>query len=204
MRPTLPWPPLMVITNRHMAPDLPATIASALGGGAKWILLREKDMPAPARLDLARRLKAQADCHSALLGINSDIAAARGVGAALLHLPVSELHQAARARGFLIGASVHDLQEAERATAAGADYLLLAPIFATQSKRPHRAPIGLAGLKAIAAVSRVPVIALGGMTPSRAAACLQAGAAGVAAMGAIMRAADPAVATAAFLKAMER
>jgi thiamine-phosphate pyrophosphorylase len=199
----LPWPPLMVITNRHMTPDLAATIGAALKGGARWVLLREKDMAPPARLDLARRLKAEAERHSALLGINSDMAAARTLGMPLLHLPITELHQMAQANGFLVGASVHDMDEAERATAAGANYLLLAPIFATESKRPHRPPIGLANLHAIAAAVRIPVIALGGMSPPRAADCLRAGAAGIAVMGAIMRAADPAMVTAAFLKEME-
>jgi thiamine-phosphate pyrophosphorylase len=203
MKPALPIPPLMIVTNRHMACDLPAAIGGALSGGARWILLREKDMAPAERLDLARRLKAQADRHAALFGINSDIATAHAVGATSVHLPMAELCRMPQANGLLVGASAHDRDEAERAVDVGVDYLLLAPIFATESKPLHRPPLGLAGLSAIAAAVRLPVIALGGIVPERAAACLQAGAAGVAVMGAIMRAADPAAITAALLKAME-
>jgi thiamine-phosphate pyrophosphorylase len=203
MKPSIPWPPLMVVSNRQMTTDLPATVAGALDGGAKWILLREKGMAPPARLDLAWQLKAATDSHAALLGVNSDIAAAR-VGAGNVQLPMDQLHRNLDGSRFLLGASVHDVEEAAEAVNAGVDYLLLAPIFATQSKTLHRRPLGLAGLRAIAEVVRIPIIALGGILPERAADCLAAGATGVASMGAVMRAADPAAVVRAFLKAMSR
>jgi thiamine-phosphate pyrophosphorylase len=202
MKPELPSPPLMVITNRHMTADLPATVECALQGGAKWILLREKDMAQSARLDLARRLKALTHRHSAHLGVNSDIATARSVGAASLHLPAGQTLHPTSAPGLLLGASVHDASEAEDAVAAGADYLLLAPIFATESKPMHRPALGLAGLRSIAETVPIPVIALGGITPEKAAACLEAGAAGIAAMGAIMRAPDSGAVVQEYLKAI--
>lgn len=198
----LPWPRLMVITNRHMTVDLPATVADALRGGARWILLREKDMPQSTRLDLARQLKGATDRHAAHLGINSDVAAALSVGAASLHLPAGQLHHKMVAVDRLLGVSVHDAHEADEAVAAGADYLLLAPIFATESKRLHRPPLGLSGLRAITDSVRVPVIALGGISPENALNCLDVGAAGIASMGVIMRAADPAATVEVFLKAM--
>jgi thiamine-phosphate pyrophosphorylase len=204
MRPELPSPPLMVITNRHMTADLPATVEDALHGGAKWVLLREKDMGQPAKLELARRLKALTDRHSAHLGVNSDQATARSIGAASLHLPADRLDHGDSATGFLVGASVHDAREAEAAVAAGVDYLLLAPIFATDSKPMRRPPLGLAGLQAAVEAVSIPVIALGGITPERALACLQAGATGVATMGAIMRAADSGAVVRAFLRAISR
>jgi thiamine-phosphate pyrophosphorylase len=204
MKPELPRPPLMVITNRHMTTDLPATVAGALQAGAKWILLREKEMALPARLDLARQLKALTQRHAAHLGVNSDAATARSVGAEGLHLPAGQWGHGESAAGLLMGASVHDAKEVEAAVAAGVDYLLLAPIFATDSKPMHRPPLGLAGLRAIARAVPIPVIALGGITPERASACLQAGATGVAAMGAIMGAADSGAIVHAFLRAISR
>jgi thiamine-phosphate pyrophosphorylase len=204
MKPPLPTPPLMVITNRHISADLPATIARALDGGAKWILLRERDMAPSARLDLARRIKTQTDRDAALLGINSDLPAAWVIGAASLHLPAAALGHKVDAAHLLLGASVHDAGEVEAALEAGADYLLAAPVFETASKTLQRPPLGLAGLRAIAGAVPVPVIALGGILPERAPACLQAGAAGVAAMGAVMRADDPALVVRAFLEAMPR
>lgn len=204
MKPPLPTPSLMVITNRHMGADLPATVARALTGGAKWILLREKDLAPQPRLDLARRLKADADLHGALFGINSDLPAAQAIGAANVHLPVDAPARAIDATHVLLGASVHDIAEAEAALEAGADYLLLAPIFETQSKTLPRLPLGLARLQTIAEALPVPVIALGGIVPERVTACLDAGATGIAVMGAIMRASDPALAVQTFLEAMSR
>ncbi|MGH6881222.1 thiamine phosphate synthase [Hypericibacter sp.] len=202
MKATLPSPPLMVITNRHMTADLLATVEDALHGGARWILMREKDMKQPAKLELARQLKALTDRHSAHLGVNSDRTTALSIGAAGLHLPADQLDRGEREPGLLMGASVHDAKEAEAAVVAGVDYLLLAPIFATESKPMHRPPLGLDGLRAIAEAVPLPVIALGGINPERASACLEAGAAGIAAMGAVMRAADAGAVVRAFLKAM--
>lgn len=204
MRAMLPQPPLMVITNRQMTVDLTATVAGALAGGARWVLLREKDMAPPARLDLARRLKGLTQRHAAHLGINGDAQAARSVSAEGLHLPGGQAPPSTGVDGLLLGASVHDVPEAEAAVAAGAGYLLLAPIFATESKTLHRPPLGLEGLRSIAETVPIPVVALGGITPDRAAACLEAGAAGVAAMGTIMRAPDPAATVRHYLKAMTR
>lgn len=204
MKRKLPSPPLMVITNRHMTADLLATVEDALHGGAKWVLLREKDMKQPAKLELAQQLKALTDRQSAHLGVNSDRTTARSIGAASLHLPADQLDHRESAPGLLTGASVHDAKEAKVAVAAGVDYLLLAPIFVTESKPMQRPPLGLDGLKAIAKTVSIPVIALGGILPERASACLQAGATGVAAMGAIMRAADSGAMVRAFLKAMSR
>jgi thiamine-phosphate pyrophosphorylase len=204
MKPGLPSPPLMVITNRHMTADLPATVENALHGGARWILLREKDLARRARLELAQRLKRRTDRHSAHLGVNSDWVTARSIGAAGLHLPAGQWHGCKAVAGFLTGASVHDEKEAEEAVKAGVDYLLLAPLFVTESKPMSRPPIGLAGLRRIVEAVRIPVIALGGILPDRTPACLQAGAAGIAAMGAIMGAADSDAVVRAYLKEMSR
>jgi thiamine-phosphate pyrophosphorylase len=70
------------------------------------------------------------------------------------------------------------------------------------SKPGYGPVLGLAALAAMAQRGKRPVIALGGVTPATAAACLAAGAAGVAVMGGIMAAADPAAATAALLEAL--
>ena len=87
----------------------------------------------------------------------------------------------------------------ERAAHAGADYVTLSPIFATASKPGHGPALGPDGLAHVAARLAVPVIALAGVGADNAAACLDAGAAGVAAMGAVMRAADPRAATATLI-----
>jgi thiamine-phosphate pyrophosphorylase len=88
----------------------------------------------------------------------------------------------------LIGISAHAEDDVAAAQTQGADYVTLSPIFATTSKPGYGPALGLAGL-ARALRFGLPVIALGGVTADSAAECLRAGAAGVAVMGGIMRAA---------------
>jgi thiamine-phosphate diphosphorylase len=91
-----------------------------------------------------------------------------------------------------VGRSCHDPREVVAAAAEGADYLTVSPVFLTPSKPGYGPALGLAGLRRLVALTDVPVYALGGVDALGAAACLEAGAAGVAVMGAVMRAEDPA------------
>jgi thiamine-phosphate diphosphorylase len=91
-----------------------------------------------------------------------------------------------------IGVSVHDVTRARAAQAAGADYLVVGPVFPTRT-HPGRRPLGLAGFAAIARLG-LPAIAIGGVTPARAGDLRTAGAHGVAAIRALWDAADPAAA----------
>lgn len=79
----------------------------------------------------------------------------------------------------------------EAAGENGVDYVFVSPVFPTTSKPGYGPALDVAGLEAICAASQVPVYALGGITPANARACLAAGAAGVAVMGAVMAATDP-------------
>ncbi|HEY6852926.1 MAG TPA: thiamine phosphate synthase, partial [Gemmatimonadales bacterium] len=88
-----------------------------------------------------------------------------------------------------IGVSVHDLGEARAAQAAGADYLLVGTIFPTAS-HPERAPLGEAGLAAVAALG-LPVVAIGGITAARVPAVRAAGAYGVGAIRGLWDALEP-------------
>jgi thiamine-phosphate diphosphorylase len=120
--------------------------------------------------------------------VNDDVEAALALGADGVHLGQSdEGAERARAAGLLLGRSASTL---EQALAADADYLGAGPIWATPSKEDADPPIGLAGLRDIALAVPMPVIAIGGVDASNAAACVEAGASGVA----VIRAAtDPAV-----------
>ena len=83
---------------------------------------------------------------------------------------------------FLIGTSCHSLGSALGAARAGADYIYFSPIFFTPSKANYGPPQGLERLTAICRAVQIPVIAIGGISAENAASCLQAGAAGVAAI----------------------
>jgi thiamine-phosphate pyrophosphorylase len=103
-----------------------------------------------------------------------------------------------RARALLglrgwIGVATHSADEVAAAHQVGATYVHLAPVHAPLSKPATRAPLGLATL-ARAAGHGIPILAQGGVTAENAAACIRAGAAGVAVTGALLLADDPAAA----------
>jgi thiamine-phosphate pyrophosphorylase len=83
-------------------------------------------------------------------------------------------------REFVLGVSCHSLAEALAAQAAGADYVLLGPIFETPSKLQYGPPLGLAKLREVTLQVSIPVFALGGITVDRVGPCHQNGAAGIA------------------------
>jgi thiamine-phosphate pyrophosphorylase len=203
---TLPAPPLLVITDRSQArADLETIAAAVFEAGGRWLSMREKDLPPVERLALATRLVALGRRHGAIVTVHGDLDAALGAGADGVHLPSGSDPAAARknlGRAALIGVSAHSRAEAEAAAARGADYVTLSPIFMSASKPGYGPPLGIAGLQALVSQLRVPVIAVGGIAETTAADCLAAGAAGIAVMGLVMRAADPRAITAALLTSL--
>jgi thiamine-phosphate diphosphorylase len=102
-------------------------------------------------------------------------------GAAGVHLPSgSPAARFWRRPGFLIGVSCHTVEDVRQAEADGADYAVFGPVFPPLSKLPVLEPRGIEGLSQAAAAVRIPVLALGGITSENIAACISAGAAGVA------------------------
>ncbi len=204
----LPDPPLLIITDRSQArAPLEAVAEAVFVAGGRWLVLREKDLDPAARLALLTDLVHLGKRYGATVTVNTDLAAARETGAAGVHLPAGRDLAAARAAlgpEALIGASAHGREEAAAAAAAGADYVTLSPVFESASKPGYGPALGLEGLRGAAARIPVPVIALGGIDPDNAAACLAAGAAGVAVMGTVMRAADPGAVAAELLFALAR
>lgn len=184
---------LLLVTDRHQAAaPLEAIAAEAVSAGARWIWLRDRDMAADARRALAARFLAITRRHGARLSIGADIELAAEIGADAVHLAAGAPVAAARARlgpAALIGVSAHHLSDIERARIEGADYVTLSPIFATPSKPGYGPALGLAALTEGSRLG-LPVLALGGVTLARAAACLRAGAGGIAVMGEAMRAGD--------------
>ena len=205
---SLPDPPVLVITDRHQSRmPLPALAAAVFEGGGRWLLLRDKDLAQAERVALARLVMDIAAPFGATVLMSGDVEAAIEAGAAGVHLPRDGDPGAARVKlgpAALIGISAHDLGETERAAAAGADYASLSPIFASPSKPAYGPALGLEVLSAAAAAVEVPVLALGGVTAQRARDCLAAGAAGIAVMGEVMRAEDPAAAVRVLADASRR
>jgi thiamine-phosphate pyrophosphorylase len=153
--------------------------------GPDWIQIREKDLSARDLFELTRNVLAQPNPRRVKILVNSRIDVALAAGAGGTHLPSgSPAPQAWRAMtppGFLLGVSCHSPEEVRAAEGEGADYVFFGPVFAPLSKRAQGPPAGLAGLtRAVSAAAKIPVLALGGITRANIAACIEAGAAGVA------------------------
>lgn len=191
----LPDPPLLLVTDRRQAARPLAEVAgAAFAAGCRWLSVREKDLPGPELLDLARALAALGRERGARVTVHGPAGLALAAGADGAHLPAGA--DAAEARAALgpralLGQSVHGRAEAEAAARAGVDYVVLGPVFPTASKPGYGPALGPEGLAAVARGLGVPVVGIGGVGPAEIPACLAAGAAGVAAMGTVMRAADP-------------
>jgi len=196
----LPQPPIMVITDRGQAPaPLVETLRPVLAAGIAWVGVREKDLSEGEQIALAREIRALD--QKVFVSFFGPPELAWDAGAQGIHLDRTGDVAAARAMlgpDILIGKSCHDADEI--AGAEGADYITLSPVFETASKPGHRA-LGPDRFAALAARSSVPVLALGGVTAEQCGALRKAGAAGVAVMGEVMRAADPGAVAETFVAA---
>ena len=170
-------------------------VTSALAAGAPAVQLRAKAASARELLALGHAVLPAARERAALLFVNDRLDVALALGADGVHLGEDDLPVAAARRaapdGFLIGASADDPDMARRLVADGANYVGCGTVYATTTKPDAGDVIGLEGLDRVARAVDVPVVGIGGITVERAnevAARTQA--AGVAVVGAVMRAAD--------------
>ncbi len=211
---------LLVLTDRHQAAgragaSRPATaaagrpwervcevVAAAIDAGARGVVLREKDLPPSQRAALAAAMAPVVhDAGGLLLSGGDALSGCDGV-----HLPASgwpsSAAPAGRSAGSIVGRSCHDAGDLSAAERGGADYVTLSPVFLTASKPGYGPALGTERLAALVARTTVAVYALGGIeTPEQVRSCRQAGAAGVAVMGAVMRADDPGRVVRALLRA---
>ncbi len=166
---------------------LDAQVRAAIAAGVDLVQFREPGLPDAVLLNLVRRAVELAQGSTTRILVNGRIDVALASSAHGVHLPADGV-PADRARpylprGFLVGRSVHGLVEAQGVVAeGGVDYLTMGTLFPSASK-----PGGLAcGPQALAALVQsvsVPVLGIGGVTIERMKAVLDAGAAGMAAIG---------------------
>jgi thiamine-phosphate pyrophosphorylase len=179
---------LYYITDRTQTKSrsLEDCLAGAIAAGVDYVQIREKDLPARTLLTLTEATVAHAERQGqgtrVIVNDRLDVALAaraHGVHLGARSMPVGIMRRMAPP-GFRVGASCHSLEEAVAAQAAGADHLLLGPIFATPSKLQYGPPLGITKLDEVTHQVTIPVFALGGITPDRVATCLASGAVGIA------------------------
>jgi thiamine-phosphate pyrophosphorylase len=175
------------ITDRRsaggVAPML-GYVKRALGNGVDLIQIREKDLGARELCALTTQVLELAQDYETRILVNSRADVALAAGAHGVHLPgnsiAPKILRTIVPAGFVIGVSVHTRAEILTGQSEGADFLVFAPVFPPLSKTSFSAAVGLDGLRDAVKNVTLPVLALGGITPQNAAACIEAGAAGIA------------------------
>ena len=204
---SIPYPCLCLVTDRGVCPpeELPQRVAAAVAGGVDMVQLRDKELPGGALFEQAMELREVVqDLALLLVNERADVAAAscsHGVqlGEAAL---ATELVRAIVGGDAIIGRSVHSVDGAKDAAAAGADFLLVGTMFATRS-HPGEEPSGPGLLERIRAAGvSVPLLAIGGITADNIAQVMAAGASGAAVITSVLASDDPEVAARLLKSAM--
>ena len=174
------------MTIHALVSDL-AVARKAAAGGATVLQLRLKGVPTDEVVERGRAFREVASSAGVVFIVNDDVEAAVRLGADGVHLGRSdEGADRALAEGLLVGLSASRVDEARTAEQRGAAYVGAGPVWETPSKTDADPAIGPDGLADICAAVAIPVVAIGGIDASNAAACIAAGAAGVA----VIRAAE--------------
>jgi thiamine-phosphate pyrophosphorylase len=200
-------PPLYAIVDPLDTGRDPVDLARALlAGGARLLQLRWKAATPRQLHAAAAHIAPLARGAGATFLVNDRPDVARAVDADGVHLGQDDVSVAVARRvlraGALVGVSTHDLAEARAAVAAGADYVGVGPVYATTSKAAAPEARGLALVRAVRVLGPCPIVGIGGITAATAPEVVAAGADAVAMIGTLARAADPAAATAAVLRAL--
>ncbi|MCD1627877.1 MAG: thiamine phosphate synthase [Paracoccaceae bacterium] len=177
----------MILPRFYPIFDSTAWLERALPLGVKLVQLRLKDMhSAVLRAEIRKGILLTRQ-HGAALVVNDHWQIAIDEGADWLHLGQEDLDTAdiaaIRRAGLKLGLSTHDHAELDRALALSPDYVALGPVYPTILKQMKWHQQGLERVtewKKLA--GRTPLCAIGGLTPERGRACLEAGADTVAAV----------------------
>ena len=183
-----------------------AVVETLAAAGVRLLQLRAKALGDRALLELARESVRAAHGHGALLVIDDRADVARLVAADGVHVGQDDLSpadvRAVVGPDAIVGFSTHNLEQIDEAGGEPIDYVALGPIFATRSKQNPDPVVGLPGLAAARARTRLPLVAIGGITRANAAAVAAAGADGLAVISDLLRSADLAAAVRDFEAAL--
>jgi thiamine-phosphate pyrophosphorylase len=197
------------VDTAYLHGHAPELIAQQLcDGGADLIQLRAKNSPADEVRRMAESILPITRAANVGLVINDHLDIAREVGAEFCHLGQEDFFDAGHSHishlspltsPLPIGLSTHAPEQAQRALAAGADYIAIGPIFATGTK-PTAKPVTLDYVRWAAQNVNVPWFAIGGINLQNIDDVLAAGATRICVVSAILNAPDVAKACAEFKK----
>ncbi len=192
---------LYVLTDPNLRPDRNAeqVVTAALAGGARVIQLRDKRLPTPELVALARLLRQRVQAAGGLFIVNDRVDVALASEADGVHLGPDDLSPADTRRLLgpdkLVGVSTGTVEEAE-AAAPYASYFGVGAVFGTRTKSDAGDPIGVGRVREIkAAFPSMPIVAIGGITADNIAEVSQAGAEAAAVVSAVVGAIDVETAT---------
>lgn len=201
---------LYIATDRALAGgrSLCDLVAAALRGGASAVQLRDKEATAREPLALGARLRVLTREYGALFIVNDRTDLALALDADGVHLGQDDLPVASARRilgpGAVIGISTNTPEEARRAQEDGASYVGVGPAYRTATKANTRTLLGPPHIALVRAATRLPVVAIGGITAAGVSALRLAGVDGICVIGAVMSAPDPEAATRALAVAWPR
>ncbi len=185
---------VLCVTSRRLAGDyFLEQLKKVADAGVEGIILREKDLSEIEYEKLAVQVKQICDERQVPLILHTYIDVVQRLGIRKIHLPVHtflEMDDQQKKWFDTIGVSTHSVEEAAAVWKAGASYITAGHIFATDCKK-GLPPRGLAFLKAVCDAVDIPVYAIGGIHQENMESCLEAGAAGVCLMSALMKAENP-------------
>ncbi len=188
---------LYLVTDRSLALGRPLdeVVRAAVAGRVGVVQLREKETPTREFLALALALKKVLQPYRVPLIINDRLDIALACDAEGVHLGQGDMPYADARRLLgpekIIGLSVERAQDVLEANRTDVDYIAASPVFGTPTKTDTAPALGLEGLRELARLAQHPLLAIGGVNETNASALLEAGAAGLCVVSAVMSATDP-------------
>ena len=202
------FPPLYAILDPSLTKE-PVSFARELAGaGVRLVQLRDKSSSARKVFDASRELIASLSPWGVRVVVNDRPDIAAMAGAAGVHvgqddLPVEESRRICGPSHW-VGVSTHNLEQLREADGTSADYIAVGPIFATSTKQNPDPVVGIEFLREARALTRKPLVAIGGITLESARDVFRAGADSVAVIRDLLLAKDPAARAREYLDVAER
>ena len=177
-------PGLMFFTDPGRVSN-PEAVAERLPAGSGIVF---RAFGAEDAVDQGRRLRAIADARGLLLLAGAHPSLAEGIGADGVHMPEARVAELPRLRAeharWLITVAAHDVVAVQAGQRAGADAIVVSPVFASNSPSAGE-PLGIEGLRALVAATDLPVYALGGVRARTVTQLIGSGIVGIAAVEAL-------------------